>query len=124
MEIKDIRLAAMQSRKKRAHSSTMTSSDPENSPDATGDNTKNPSKRARMSQSSMSRALIDTLQDDSCRNDDIMQRFIANAEKDRLDQKERWEQQHQMWEKEYVLKMHQLDLQFAELEERKKQHKK
>src|SRR3954469_16488912 len=104
----------MQGRKERARSLTATSSDPETTPSQGGqDNIVNRKKKARTSQS----AIINMFQEDSQKNDDIMRLFIAHAEQDRLDQKERWE-------KEYALRMRQLDLQFAEFEERKQQNKK
>lgn len=103
----------MQGRKERAHL-TATSSDHEtNSSQGEQDNITRPKKKARTSQS----AVINMFQEDLQKNDDIMRLFIAHAEQDRLDQKERWE-------KEYALRMRQLDLQFAEFEERKQQYKK
>jgi hypothetical protein len=55
-----------------------------------------------------------------------MHLFIAHAEQDRLDWREKWEQQHEMQEKEYNLRMHQLDLEFAKLKEKelKREHEK
>jgi len=103
----------MQGRKERARSLTATSSDLETNSSRGEQDIVNPKKKARTSQS----AIINMFQEDLQKNDDIMRLFIAHAEQDRLDQKERWE-------KEYALRMRQLDLQFAEFEERKQQYKK
>ena len=103
----------MQGRKERARSLTATSSDLETNSSWGEQDIVNPKKKACTSQS----AIINMFQEDLQKNDDIMRLFIAHAEQDRLDQKERWE-------KEYALRMRQLDLQFAEFEERKQQYKK
>jgi hypothetical protein len=80
----------------------------------------NPRKKTRIS------ALIDMLRDDSHKSEETMRLFIAHAEQDRLDRREKWEQQNEMQEKEYNLRMRQLDLEFAKLKEKelKREHKK
>jgi hypothetical protein len=77
-------------------------------------------KKPRTSRRSSNSAVIDILREDSQKSNDTMKLFITNAERDRLDQRERWDRDHEMQERELALRQRQMDLQFAEMEERKK----
>src|SRR4051812_14132955 len=141
MMAKDIRFAAMRNLKERTRSRSEMSSDHEISSGPSDHG--HIKKKTRLSRPNTSRAIIDLLQDDAQRNTDMIKVFIEGAEQDQLYQKEKWEHervmqekerehqrktqekeiahQRETQEKEYALRMRMIDLQFAELEERREQ---
>src|SRR4051812_31963137 len=105
----------MQRRKERARSILSVISDPEPN---TADHEGELKKKLRISRTDTNKVLIDMLREDAQRNEEIMKTFFMNAEQDRKERKERWEYERVREDREYALRQHQLDLQFAELEER------
>ena len=87
-------------------------------------------KKPRFSRRESNKEFLELLREDSRRSADFMKAFFVNAEQERKEQRERWEQErekegqerarHQeIQDKEFALRQRQFDLQFAELEERR-----
>lgn len=133
----------MKSRKERSRSiSTLCSDGPDSESEVTS------KKRARFSRDSQMEPILDLLREDAERNEGFLKAFIDSAEKERKEHREMWEldrqraeeerkEQRERWEREFEkaeqerqkqyesqgrefhLRQRQLDLLFAELEERK-----
>ena len=126
----DIRLVAMKSRKERAHLAKELDQESQHETDGETSQTIRPKKKTRLSKSSVSTTLLNILQEDTSRNDEITKSFLEGAQQDRFYRKERFEyerrkdeRQYELQEREYALRMRQLDLQFAELEEKRLERK-
>ena len=116
----------MKSRKERSHSLSEIDLDQETNQETSQKVVVYSNKKSCSSKSNIGAALINILQEDRSKNEDMAKLFLAKAEEDQLYRKEKWEYEHkkdeqakEQQDREYTLRMRQFDLLFAELEEKK-----